>query len=100
MSAITTAVDPRSETFRANREAMQASVDVLARLVAQIRVGGGEAARKRHVGRGKLLPRDRVRTLLDPGAPFLELSQLAGYRLYPEDVPAGGIITGIGTVMG
>ncbi|MGH7123997.1 MAG: carboxyl transferase domain-containing protein, partial [Stellaceae bacterium] len=100
MSVLKTSVDSRSESFRANREAMQAAVDDLAQLVAQIRVGGGEAARKRHLGRGKLLPRDRVRTLLDPGAPFLELSQLAGYKMYPEEVPAGGIITGIGSVMG
>ncbi|HLJ21901.1 MAG TPA: carboxyl transferase domain-containing protein, partial [Stellaceae bacterium] len=100
MSVIKTSIDSRSDAFRVNREAMQAEVDDLARLVAQIRVGGGEAARKRHLARGKLLPRDRVRTLLDPGSPFLELSQLAGYKMYPEEVPAGGIITGIGSVMG
>src|SRR5579859_5264111 len=100
MSVLKTAVDTRSDSFRANREVTQAAVDDLARLVAEIRVGGGEAARKRHLGRGKLLPRDRVRTLLDPGAPFLELSQLAGYKMYPDEVPAGGIITGIGSVMG
>ena len=62
--------------------------------------GGGEEARKRHLGRKKLLPRDRVETLLDPGSPFLELSQLAGYELYEDDVTAGGIITGIGRVSG
>src|SRR5437763_4767900 len=100
MSVITTTIDSRSESFRLNREAMKAQVDDLARLAAEIRVGGGEAARQRHLGRGKLLPRDRVRTLLDPGAPFLELSQLAGHKMYPEEVPAGGIITGIGSVMG
>src|SRR5215472_16373316 len=99
MSVLKTAVDSRAETFRLNREAMQAQVDDLTRVVAEIRSGGGEAARKRHLGRGKLLPRDRVRTLLDPGAPFLEFSQLAGYKMYPEEVPAGGIITGIGSVM-
>ena len=99
MSVIKSIVDPRSESFRSNREAMQARVDDLGRVVAEIRVGGGEAARKRHLGRGKLLPRDRVRTLLDSGAPFLELSQLAGYKMYPDEVPAGGIITGIGSVM-
>ncbi|HXA70316.1 MAG TPA: carboxyl transferase domain-containing protein, partial [Stellaceae bacterium] len=99
MSVLKTSIDSRSESFRASREAMQAQVEDLARVVAAIRVGGGEAARQRHLARGKLLPRDRVRTLLDPGAPFLELSQLAGYKMYPEEVPAGGIITGIGTVM-
>ena len=99
MSVLKTAIDSRSESFRANREAMQAQVADLARVVAEIRVGGGESARQRHLARGKLLPRDRVRTLLDPGAPFLELSQLAGYKMYADEVPAGGIITGIGTVM-
>jgi 3-methylcrotonyl-CoA carboxylase beta subunit len=100
MSVIKTSVDPRSDSFRANREAMQALVADLAGVAEEIRIGGGEAARKRHLDRGKLLPRDRVRTLLDPGAPFLEFSQLAGRKMYPEEVPAGGIITGIGPVMG
>ena len=64
-------------------------------------IGGGIEARKRHLGREKLLPRDRVDRLLDPGSPFLELSQLAGYNLYGNDeVPAGGVITGIGRVSG
>jgi 3-methylcrotonyl-CoA carboxylase beta subunit len=62
--------------------------------------GGGEEARKRHLARKKLLPRDRIARLLDPGSPFLEFSQLAGYQLYPDEVPAGGIITGIGRVQG
>uniref|UniRef100_A0A2C9KCJ9 methylcrotonoyl-CoA carboxylase n=1 Tax=Biomphalaria glabrata TaxID=6526 RepID=A0A2C9KCJ9_BIOGL len=62
---------------------------------------GGEKAKERHTSRGKLLPRDRINTLLDPQSPFLEFSQLAGYELYGEDhVPAGGIITGIGRVSG
>ena len=100
MTALKTAIDPRSEAFRSNAAAMQALVDDLGRVVAEIRKGGGEAARERHLGRGKLLPRDRVRTLLDTGAPFLEMSQLAGHKMYPEEVPAGGIITGIGPVMG
>src|ERR1700730_14118358 len=100
MSVLKTTVDSRSEGFRANREAMQAQVDDLARGVAEIRTGGGEAARQRHLARGKLLPRDRVRTLIDPGAPFLELSQLAALGMYGEDIPAAGIITGVGPVMG
>src|SRR5690349_15865023 len=100
MPVLKTTLDPRSDSFRANAEAMDVLIGDLAARVAEIRVGGGEAARQRHLSRGKLLPRDRVRTLLDPGAPFLELSQLAGYKMYPEEVPAGGIITGIGTVMG
>ena len=69
MPVLKTALDTRSEAFRANAAAMRAQVDDLAARVAQIRRGGGEAARERHVGRGKLLPRDRVRTLIDPGAP-------------------------------
>jgi len=100
MPVLKTSVDPRSEAFRANAEAMAAQVEDLAAVVAEIRKGGGVAARERHLARGKLLPRDRVRTLLDPGAPFLELSQLAAYRMYGEDVPAAGIITGIGPIMG
>ena len=68
--------------------------------LAQVRQGGDEAARQRHVGRGKLLPRDRVDRLLDPGSPFLELSPLAAYELYDDPVPAAGIITGIGRVAG
>ena len=100
MTVLKSAVDPRSRSFLDNMAAMRAQVDDLARRVAGVREGGGAEARKRHLGRGKLLPRDRVRTLIDPGAPFLEFSQLAGYKLYADDVPAGGIITGIGAVMG
>jgi 3-methylcrotonyl-CoA carboxylase beta subunit len=69
-------------------------------LVGRIKLGGGEEARKRHIGRDKLLPRDRIDKLLDPGSPFLEVGQLAGYGLYDEEVPAGGIITGIGRISG
>src|SRR6266852_189526 len=100
MPVLKTALDTRSEAFRANAQAMRAVVDDLAARVAEIRKGGGEAVRERHLSRGKLLPRDRVRTLLDPGAPFLELSQLAAFGMYGEDIPAAGIITGIGPVMG
>jgi 3-methylcrotonyl-CoA carboxylase beta subunit len=63
--------------------------------------GGGERARLRHTSKGKLLVRDRVNRLLDPGSPFLELSQLAGHDMYGDDiVPAGGIVTGIGRIAG
>ncbi|KAL9633173.1 MAG: hypothetical protein Q9164_004861 [Protoblastenia rupestris] len=64
--------------------------------------GGGPAkAKEKHIARGKMLVRDRITALLDPGSPFLELSTLAGHELYPgEDVPAGGIVTGVGTVEG
>jgi 3-methylcrotonyl-CoA carboxylase beta subunit len=100
MPVLTTALDPRSESFRTNARAMQALVADLATQAADIRNGGGEAARERHLARGKLLPRDRLRALLDPGAPFLELSQLAAHGMYGSEVPAAGIITGIGPVMG
>jgi 3-methylcrotonyl-CoA carboxylase beta subunit len=73
--------------------------DLRAKLTA-IKQGGGEAARAKHVGRGKLLPRERIRMLLDVGSPFLELSQFAAYGMYGGDVPAAGIITGIGRVAG
>ncbi|WP_035185904.1 carboxyl transferase domain-containing protein [Acidiphilium sp. JA12-A1] len=100
MTAFRSSLDPRSAAFRANQEAMRSLVEDLRARVDDIRAGGGEAARERHVGRGKLLPRDRIRTLIDPASPFLEFSQLAGYGMYDEPVPAGGIITGIGRVSG
>ena len=68
--------------------------------VARIREGGGAKANERHVARGKLLPRDRVRALLDPGSPFLELSQLAAWDMYDNQVPSAGLIAGIGRVSG
>ncbi|MEM8589676.1 MAG: carboxyl transferase domain-containing protein [Pseudomonadota bacterium] len=100
MTSIKSAVDTRSEDFRRNQAAMQALVDDLKAKAAVIRQGGGENARDRHTGRGKLLPRDRVDQLIDPGAPFLELSQFAGHEVYDDVVPAAGIITGIGRVQG
>jgi 3-methylcrotonyl-CoA carboxylase beta subunit len=100
MTALATSVDPRSDAFKANAAAMRALVEDLRRKVAVIAEGGGPEARRRHIGRGKLLPRERVRALLDPGAPFLELSQLAAYGMYDGEVPAAGVITGIGRVMG
>jgi len=100
MSALPTALDPASADFQANERAMRAVVDDLRATVAKIREGGDAAARERHVKRGKLLVRERIRHLIDPGAPFLEFSQLAGHALYDDPVPAGGIITGIGRVAG
>ncbi len=100
MPTLTTSIDPRSEAFIGNAETMRSQVESLRRTCAEIEQGGPERSRRRHRERGKLLARERIRILLDAGAPFLELSQLAGYRLYPEDVPAGGIITGIGPIMG
>ena len=79
---------------------MRELVDQLRDRLATVRQGGSEAARTRHVGRGKLLPRDRVDHLLDPGSPFLEIGALAAYDLYGGDVPSAGIIAGIGRVSG
>jgi len=100
LTVLDSGVDPRSAAFGANQDRMAALVQDLRRVVDRVRLGGGEASRQRHTGRGKLLPRDRVRTLIDPGSPFLELSQLAAYGLYGGDIPAAGIITGIGRIAG
>ena len=100
MAILTSAADPRSDACRANEAAMAALVARLRAEVERIREGGGEAARKRHLDRGKLLPRDRIRTLLDAASPFLEFSQLAAQGMYGAEVPAAGIITGIGRVSG
>jgi 3-methylcrotonyl-CoA carboxylase beta subunit len=79
---------------------MRALVEDLRAQAERIRQGGPESARKRHLARGKLLVRDRIRTLLDPGSPFLELSQLAACGMYGEAIPAAGIVTGVGRVEG
>ena len=83
-----------------NQRAMRIQVEALRELVAKISEGGGEVARERHLSRGKLLPRQRLDALLDPGTPFLELSQLAAHEVYEDDVPGAGLITGIGRVSG
>jgi len=100
VTRLASAIDPRSDDFRANRDRMAGLVAALRTEIDQIREGGGERARTRHLARGKLLPRDRVRALIDPASPFLELSQLAAHGLYGEPIPAAGLITGIGRVMG
>ncbi len=93
-------VNMRSEDFAANSDHMQAQVNDLRAKLEQIKLGGGDKARERHLARGKLLPRDRVNALLDPGSPFLELSQLAAWEVYEDYVPAAGMIAGIGRVSG
>src|SRR5215204_1416652 len=100
MPVLPTALEPRSPAFRANAEAMQAVVGDLRDKTAAIALGGDEASRKRHEGRGKLLARERIRLLLDPGSPFLELSAFAAYQMYDGAVPAAGIVTGIGRIAG
>ena len=100
MSVIQSSVESKSETFQANAAAMQKAVAEIAEKAAVVLEGGGEKARARHLARGKLLPRERIDRLLDPGSPFLELSQMAAWGLYDGEVPAAGIITGIGRVAG
>src|SRR2546422_9085134 len=100
MTILESKLNVRSDDFKTNAAAMQAVVDDLKAKVAKIALGGGDDARKKHVARGKLLPRDRVQMLLDPGTPFLELSQLAAYEMYHNAAPAAGVITGIGRVAG
>lgn len=100
MAVIGSTANPRSDEFRRNSESLTAAVEDLRQTVERAALGGGETARERHLKRGKLLPRDRIRTLLDTGSPFLELSQLAAWGMYGDEVPAAGIITGIGRVSG
>ncbi|MBL8517641.1 MAG: methylcrotonoyl-CoA carboxylase [Betaproteobacteria bacterium] len=103
MPILKSKIDTRSPAFAENSAAMQAVVNDLRGKVAQVGNGGGEDAAKKHTARGKLLPRDRVAALLDPGSPFLELSQLAAFGMYGkdgQDAPSAGVITGIGRIEG
>jgi 3-methylcrotonyl-CoA carboxylase beta subunit len=93
-------IDPHSDEFRANAAHMDALVEELRKRRAEAAEGGPARARERHVARGKLLPRERVMRLLDPGAPFLELSPLAAYGMYDDAIHGAGLITGIGRVEG
>ncbi len=100
MKKLESKLNPRDPQYQANEQAMRLLVGDLSMRVAETALGGGETARARHTARGKLLPRDRVSMLLDPGAPFLEFSQLAAFGMYDDDSPCAGIITGIGRVSG
>jgi 3-methylcrotonyl-CoA carboxylase beta subunit len=105
MTTLESKLNSRSDEFKANSAAMQLVVDDLKEKIAKIALGGGEEARQKHLARGKLLPRERVQTLLDPGTSFLEFSQLAAYDMYKEKngndaAPSAGVITGIGRVAG
>ena len=105
MPILETQLNARSADFQANAQAMQVVVDDLKAQIAKATLGGGEAARAKHTARGKLLPRDRVQMLLDPGTPFLELSPLAALNMYPDrdgtdSAPCAGVIAGIGRVSG
>jgi 3-methylcrotonyl-CoA carboxylase beta subunit len=100
MPVIESKLNSRSPEFAANAAAMQALVDDLRAHCERIALGGGEEARAKHVARGKLLPRERVNQLLDPGTPFLEFSQLAAFEMYDNAAPAAGVIAGIGRIKG
>jgi 3-methylcrotonyl-CoA carboxylase beta subunit len=100
MPVLETAIDSSSAETRTNADAMRALVGDLRSVADAARQGGGEGARKRHLARGKLLPRDRIRALIDPLSPFLEVGQLAAHGMYGNEVPSAGIIAGIGRVAG
>ncbi len=100
MARIDSNIDPKSREFRANAAQWQVLIDELKAARAVAALGGNERSRERHVARGKLLPRDRVMRLIDPGSPFLELSPLAAFDMYDDAIHAAGIITGIGRVSG
>ena len=101
MVVLQTQVNSQSDEFKANHYAMSKIVEDLQSKLETIRVGGSKRARDKHLGRGKLMVRDRIETLIDPGSPFLEIGQFAGFRMYGDDnIVAGGLITGIGRVNG
>jgi 3-methylcrotonyl-CoA carboxylase beta subunit len=100
MAILHTQINPRSPEFAANSAAMLTQVDDLRALLERVQQGGGAKAQERHTSRGKLLPRQRIDQLLDAGSPFLEIGQLAAHEVYGEDVPAAGVIAGIGRVEG
>lgn len=100
MTVIQSKLSPNGAEFQANAAAMQTIVDDLKAKLAVIAQGGSASARAKHVARGKLLPRERVERLLDAGTPFLEVSPMAAYGMYDADIPAAGVIAGIGRVAG
>ncbi|MCK3776874.1 methylcrotonoyl-CoA carboxylase [Ensifer sesbaniae] len=100
MTVLKSHISPSSETFRANQSAMAEAIATVEEAVKLAAAGGGDAARERHVSRGKLLPRDRVAHLIDPATPFLEVGMTAAHGMYNGDAPAAGLITGIGRVSG
>ncbi|NOR18916.1 MAG: methylcrotonoyl-CoA carboxylase [Xanthomonadales bacterium] len=100
MVIIKTKIDTNSEDFAANDAHMRDLVADLQKQLDKVELGGGEKARKKHTDRGKLLPRERIKQLIDPGTPFLELSPLAAHDMYDGKAPSAGIITGIGRVNG
>src|SRR5207247_4494329 len=100
VSRLPTRVRPSDPEFRANADHMEGLVERLRAARARAALGGPEEARRRHTARGKLLPRERIARLLDPGTPFLELSTLAAHGCYDDEAPGAGIVTGIGRIAG
>jgi len=100
MPTIESQLDSRSPEFQANAAQLRGVVDDLKKQLAQTALGGGDKARTKHIERGKLLPRERIRALLDPGSPFLEFSPLAAHGMYENQAPCAGLIAGIGRVHG
>ncbi len=100
MTVLASKIDPRSLEFQANAAQLRGAVDELQAHMARAALGGGEKARAKHTERGKLLPRERIRALLDPGSPFLEFSPLAAHGMYDDAAPGAGLVTGIGNVHG
>lgn len=100
MSQLASQLSSSSEDFQSNRQAMEKVVADFKAKLAEIERGGEEAARAKHTARGKMLPRDRVKNLIDPGSPFLEFSAFAAHGVYDTPVPAAGILTGIGRISG
>ena len=101
ISVIKSSVDTSSDEFKENERLMGEAMARLDDLTRKVQQGGSAKAREKHLARKKMLPRDRVTALIDPGTTFLELSPLAGHELYPEaEVPAAGVIAGVGVVEG
>jgi 3-methylcrotonyl-CoA carboxylase beta subunit len=100
MPILTSSLDPKSDKFKANSASLKSLTKDLHAKIEAAKIGGSEAARKKHLDRGKLLPRDRVSGLIDPGSPFLEFSPLAAFGMYGENIASAGIVTGIGRVSG
>ncbi|MCA8864793.1 MULTISPECIES: carboxyl transferase domain-containing protein [unclassified Halomonas] len=100
MSTVNSQINPRSDVFQANEASMLGEVNKLRELTAAVAQGGGSKARERHESRGKLFVRDRIDHLIDEGSPFLEFSALAAHKIYDSEIPAAGVVTGIGRVSG
>ncbi len=97
MAILHSTISPRSAEFQANQQAMAEALEVVEAAAQQAEQGGGKAAQEHHLAKGKLLPRERVARLLDPGSPFLEVGRFAGHDLYEGAAPCAGVIAGVGT---